>query len=411
MAMITQKELEAKIRDAKANSKEVTLGCGAGVVLQVKSTGSCIFFARYKENDKYKKVKIGGYPKLTLESARKKAQEYIKKVDKSKSEAPVMLPLFKDVKEAFLADKKTVLSSARVANIKTLCKHLSILDKYRLNELTMPCIENELQAYDTSDHNKFEMLKLFKQIFSSSMYKVDTNNSLLLANMTRVLEAYIRSTDNKFKKPAVKGYTWCKAEKLKDLFFSKLDCVNELIRCYYLFVALTASRKGEIRVLKWSWINFNKDNELKLENGYVKIPKEYTKTKHEDHIIPLTAQMLKLLYHVKSLRLSEEYVFSSGKAPICETYIGDPIRATGASNNCSLHGLRKAYSTFMNESVLNTHFDRLMIEESMSHKTQSSIGATYNKYGYYQEIKQLFDYWNDYLVKNQITPAYQELLN
>jgi len=66
---------DAVYRGAKAKEKDYTINDGSGLALLVKSNGSKLWRFIYRFNSKQNRLGFGAYPDVTLEQARKKAQQ------------------------------------------------------------------------------------------------------------------------------------------------------------------------------------------------------------------------------------------------------------------------------------------------------------------------------------------------
>ena len=69
----------------------------------------------------------------------------------------------------------------------------------------------------------------------------------------------LRGSESPFKAPKKIGRKWVEAAELNEKFFMPLKTTALLNRFFYLLLALSGLRFNECRLLRWEWIDFNKE--------------------------------------------------------------------------------------------------------------------------------------------------------
>ena len=117
----------------------------------------------------------------------------------------------------------------------------------------------------------------------------------------------------------------------------------------------------------------------------------------QEHIVPLSKQVLALLQVVKNTFPSDEYVFNNGdpKKTVRDNALIEAIYWMGYKNKMTAHGFRAIAST-----VLNEHgFRADVIERQLAHAEPNQVRRAYNRAQYVPERTEMMQWWADYLEK------------
>jgi len=151
----------------------------------------------------------------------------------------------------------------------------------------------------------------------------------------------------------------------------------------YLFV-----RPGELRGAEWA--------EIDLPNAVWRIPAERMKMR-EQHIVPLSRQVVQILENLKPYTGDSPYVFPAigpRARPISENTLGAALRRLGYnSDEMTAHGFRTLASTLLNEQ--GWHPD--LIELQLAHKERNKVRAAYNRAQRLAERREMMQAWANYL--------------
>jgi integrase len=162
-----------------------------------------------------------------------------------------------------------------------------------------------------------------------------------------------------------------------------------VVQCALKLAPIFFVRPGELRQAEWS--------EIDLENAQWNIPAKKMKMK-EPHIVPLSAQALKILEELKPLTGNGQYLFPSGRSfarPMSNNAILAALRRMGYDKNTITgHGFRATARTLLDE-VLQFRFD--LIEQQLAHTVRDPLGRAYNRTQHLEERRKMMQTWADYL--------------
>ena len=121
------------------------------------------------------------------------------------------------------------------------------------------------------------------------------------------------------------------------------------------------------------------------------------KTK-DDHIVPLSESMIKLLDEIKLYSNGSPYLFPSTKSkntPLSDGALLGAIRRIGYSTEeFTPHGFRAMFSTIAHEK---SNFKYDVIETQLAHRVGGKVSQAYNRAKYLDERIELIDWWSNYL--------------
>lgn len=412
MNFFTAKEVKAKVKSATDEIKKGTctqkrIGLNGGLILFVRAN-SVKYVARAKIKGKDSSIVIGDYEKMKLSDAYNQVKIILEKAKNDELENQ-KTPFFKDYWKEYRAmtDKALNLSIARIRNKNAYYnKVLKVFDNYRLNEITPILVKNLTSQIETSTKNLKNCLNTLIACLEQARIEgiIETNKILGYTNQPK-----FKAINNQ-----VDGYKWASIELLKDQLFEPLKDYPIDYKVYILLVAMTASRPGEIRELKWEKIDFTPTDNAPY--GQIFIPNTETKTKrdseHLDHVIPLTKPLLNILKHYRKLSecLGSIFLFPAKTDPNKPISASQMILPKNISINIDVHGLRKTANTFLVASKFENHFDEKDIDKVLSHKADDKIHKTYNKYDYVRELYRLLDFYDSHIVKNCLPNEFLDLV-
>lgn len=149
---------------------------------------------------------------------------------------------------------------------------------------------------------------------------------------------------------------------------------------------LTASRPGMVVRAEWTHIN--------LDLAFWVVPERNMKTR-EQHIVPLSSQLVDLLRELKEMTGRSCYLFPciGPKNPTMSTdSINKMLRGIGYRGRLTGHGSRHTASTLLHEHGWY-HFH---IEAQLSHK-MPGVAGTYNQAAYLEARRVMMQWYADYL--------------
>lgn len=392
MPKITKLELDKKLKEwtaeAEAKNKTIQKGIGSGLLVIVQKTGKADYFSRTPFQ------KLGAVNKVTLANAYKKVESLKpKKFERKKrSTAPTLKEYFSE----YLEEKAKTLKkgSTRVSNLKSLySRTLTPLHNIKLDDLTIAMVKEKITSTGQTDGNKYNAVSMLNDILNNS-----SENGLITANPLQGL--------NPFRKPKKIHYKSLPYTELKAQFFEPLSKLPLVNRVFNLLIALVGFRFSECRLLRWSWIDF--------EKGIITIPADAegankTQTEYKK---PMARQTMQLLRYWRTITadLNSDFVFSStdsrrSNIAIGETTLREPIKAL-TTREQDFHGFRQNIKTFLGDRGFSPYISEMVL----SHDIRSSIEKTYDRGERIEDIRTASQAWADYLTSEQITKEYAELI-
>ena len=167
--------------------------------------------------------------------------------------------------------------------------------------------------------------------------------------------------------------------------------------------ALFFLRPGNIRAMKWEWIDF--------DNATLAIPAQDMKRSKEGkvngkpHLIPLARQAVAILKELHPLTMLSEYVFPGArttKRPMSENTVNAALRRMDFSGDDHVgHGFRAMARTMMAEQM--TGIDPELVEAQLGHGKSGPLGSAYDRAEYMVQRKLMMQMWADYLDKLRFT--------
>ena len=161
---------------------------------------------------------------------------------------------------------------------------------------------------------------------------------------------------------------------------------NPMTRLLFEYIAHSASRTGEARLMRWE--------ELNGDWTVWTIPAERAKT-HREARKPVTRQMASIIRTAQALQellgTPSGHVFATGKGPLSSNALQMLMKRYGIRH--TLHGLRSSFRTWGAE-----HGERWdLLETQLSHSLGSAIAQAYIRTDLLQERAEVMQRWSDYL--------------
>jgi integrase len=348
----------------------------------------------YRFAGKRKGLWLGRYPTVSLAFAREKAEEarqlLAKGIDPSahrKAAKTALENTFNVVADEWLAGQVGQCSPSTYAKsdwvLKLVRPHLGSMP---IDKVTPQDCINALKRvaglgrhgkprYETTRRTKESMSRVFKLAVATGRCQTDPTASLSKDAVPALglLEhkSYAAITD-----PTVFGG-----------LLRAIDGYDgsATVRHALEMLSLTALRPGELRQLRWMWI----DGEV------VTLPADVMKSRRE-HRVYLSKRAVAIIAEMRELTGWCEFVFPSNrspKAPMSEGTLGAALKRLGYESSHHVpHGFRSSFSTMANESG---PWRSDIVEAALAHGDEDRIRATYNRAGYEPERRKLAQWWAD----------------
>lgn len=371
-------------------SKEYRERDGNGLYFRVRPDGSKSWQFRYKKSDgKWSWIGLGGYPDVSGSLARQKAAELqadaangnnplISKRARKTAELEAANNTFEKLAREWYASKRQGWTDG------TATRAMGSLEKH-----VFPVFGKR----PFTDILPMEWLKLLQRMEQTGIveqtsrvramcreiYDLATTTGRTAHNPLEGLHKFLQS------KP-VENYSHVSPNELPALLRAIRAYPTPDVRIGLELLSMLACRPSELRCASWS--------EFDLDQAMWVIPAERMKRRRE-HVIPLSAQAVKLLRELYSLTGIYPLLFpgrSDHTKPRSNTVFLMALRRLGYEGRQTGHGFRHIASTLLNEHG----FDENHIEAQLSH-VKEGVAGVYNKAQYLKQRKTMMQWYADHL--------------
>lgn len=370
-----------------------------GLYLEITPSGGKLWRFRYKFEGKSKLLALGKYPSVTLKKARELRDEArlkltqgidpaLERRQRKKEQVHKELSIantFEKVAREWWEANKEVWSGNYSATIwrRIEANLLPWIGKLPVNEIEPTLILEQLRRIEKRDAH--EAARRVAQL-SSSIFRyavaagkcprdpVTDIRTALKKVPVRHLPAITDPEDVKKLLRAIDGYDF-----------------SYIVYCALQMSALAFLRPGELRRGTWDEIDF--------QEKLWKIPAARMKMR-KDHLVPLSAQALKILEDLRPLTEGKEnnYIFPAARMngrAMSENTVNAALRTLGyAKEAMCAHGFRTLASTLLHESG---KWDSRVIEVQLAHVDKNTVRGIYNRALYLKKRTRMMQWWADYL--------------
>jgi integrase len=364
-----------------------------GLYLEVQVSGSKLWRYKYRYMGKQKRLALGRYPDVGLAEARKRRDDARSKLDAGKD------PLAERKREKLVAAfnaANTFVEIAREYIDKRVAEGQSEATTQKANWLLEQL--KPIWTFPVADIKPVDLLAALKRIEARGKYETARRCRSFAGRVFRYAVATGRGeTDpssilrGALVVPKVTHHAAILDPKQMGELLRAMDAYagNAVTRLAMQMSAHVMARPGEIRMAKWSEIDF--------DNAVWKIPAERMKMRRA-HEVPLSRQVLTYLEELFALTGPDGFVFPAfhtWRRPMSENTVNQAFRRMGyATGEVTAHGLRTTASTFLNESG---KWSPDAIERSLAHADANSVRAVYNRGRYWEERVTMHQWWSDHL--------------
>lgn len=383
------------IKSAKPKDKPYKMSDGEGMFLLISPNGSKLWRLKYRYNKKEKLLALGSYPQVTLAMAREKrveAKNLISQgIDPSHQKKVEKLTRYQNAENSFETvalewhENQKPSWTERHANyvLKRLeADILPVLGSRPIAEITAPELLVALKSVEKRGALDIahRLLQTTGQIFRYAI-AVGKAKHDISADLRGALQARKKQHFNKLQ------------EKELPEFLQKLDGYDQgfegdtQTKLALKLLVYTFVRTSEIRGARWT--------EFDLEKKEWRIPAERMKMR-EEHIVPLSNQVLKILEELKPVSRHRELLFPNRTKPILpmsENTMLFALYRMGYRGRTTTHGFRATASTILHEKGFNSD----IIELQLSHSERNKVKASYNFAKRLPERHEMMHWWADYL--------------
>lgn len=384
---------DLQIKKLKPASKPKKIADSEGLYLLVNTNGTKSWRLKYRYLGKEKTLSFGIYPEISLQEARNKKIEARKQIREGKD--PSQQKKEQQLKAKFNSDNsfKGVAEEWYELNKHKWTPKHSQRVWGRLENHVFPAIGkrpiSEIHALELLEdiirkierEGKIETAHRILQ-YCTAIFRFAIITKRAKYNPTQDLRGALKP-HKKQNHPTIKiGEV---PELLKRLENHKTAATTKLA---IKMLLLTFVRQGELRQAMWEQID------LKKKIWY--IPAHIMKMR-EEHIVPLSKQVIEILHQLKTLSGENEYLFPTQnkvKHPMMnENTINIVLKAIGYEKRLTAHGFRSLASTTLNE----LGFAPDVIERQLAHAERNAVRAAYNRAEYLPQRSIMMQEWADYI--------------
>ena len=369
-----------------------------GLGLKVMPAGSRAWVLRTVVAGKRREYGLGGYPSVTLASARNRARTMLDQlfagidpaVTKKQAKSALAAQRAKAVNFKTLAEQYIAQHEAGWKNAKHAAQWSSTLETY-----AFPAIGKMLAA----DIDTPSVLRVLQPIWTDKSETASRLRGRIEAVLDFANAKGLREGPNPARwkgnlaltLPAKRKVSTVKhhpAVPVKDMlsFFRALRSREGMAARALEFLTLTAARSGEVRGAQWS--------EIDLAKKVWAVPAERMKAKRE-HRVPLSTQAIKLL-NLLSSRKEGGLLFPGSKQ---KTKLSD-MALTAVMRRMEIdavpHGLRSSFRDWVGEE---TSYPREVAEMALAHTVGNAVEAAYRRGDLFEKRRLMMQDWARFLSK------------
>lgn len=368
------------------------VGHVSGLGLKVAPSGSRAWVLRTMFAGKRREFGLGGFPTISLASARERARSTLDKIyagtdpriAKREVKAALMAQKAKEVTFKNLAHQYIDQHESGWKNSKHAAQWTSTLDTYAnpicggmvVADITTPIILNILEPIWTSKTETASRLRgrieAILDYATAKGLREGPNPARWKGHLALTLPA----------KRRVSPVVHHRALEVKEMpdFYQSLKTMDGAAARALEFLILTAARSGEIRGMQW--------DEVDLVNKVWTVPAGRMKAKRE-HRVPLSNSAIDILKALER-NVKSKLVFESTKAgkPLSDMALTAVMRRMKV--DAVPHGMR---SSFRNWSAEETSYPNEVCEMALAHAVGNAVEAAYRRGDLYEKRRQMMNDW------------------
>lgn len=373
------------------------VGGAAGLGLKVMPSGSRAWVLRTVVAGKRREYGLGGFPTVTLASARERAKAMLDQLFEgidpavTKRQAKSALAVqrakavnFKTLAEQYISQHETSWKNAKHAAQWTstleayaypICGHMVAAD---IDTATVLRVLEPIWKEKTETASRLRgRIEVVLDYAAAKGLREGPNPARWKGNLALTLPA----------KRKVSPVEHHRAVAVKDMpnFFKSLQQREGTAARALEFLTLTAARSGEVRGAHWS--------EVDLAQKVWVVPAERMKAKRE-HRIPLSAQAIALLKSLPTKK-SGGLVFPGSKptSKLSDMSLTAVMRRMEV--DAVPHGLRSSFRDWVGEE---TAYPREVAEMALAHAVGNAVEAAYRRGDLFEKRRLMMEDWCHFLL-------------
>ena len=363
-------------------------GDGAGLCLVVRPTGSKAWVQRVVVNGRRRDIGLGGYPTVTLATARERAAANRVAIadgqDPAADKRKRTTPTFKEAAYTVLE-----MNRPRWKSAKHGANWIQMLERHAMPALgSMPVdridrthvLDVLVPIWTTRQETSRRVRQRLKAIFRWAMAHdyIDSNPAGEAIDGALPAMPIVREHFRALPYEEV-GKALATVEASNASLSSRL-CLRYLV--------LTAARSGEARGATW--------DETDMKGREWRIPGSRMKGGRE-HRVPLSGTALDVLRRARALDDNSGLVFPSALKPgrpLSDMTLTKILRSVGLADRATVHGFRTSFKTWAME---RTNTPWAVGEAALAHTLGNSTEQAYARSDLFERRCVLMQQWGDYL--------------
>jgi integrase len=369
---------------------------GGCLYFRVSKTGARGWIFRFAFGGRTRDMGLGGFPEISLASARDLAEKFRKIVQQgidpidqrraTRAEQQVVAAksrTFDDCAREYIADHEGAWRSAthRTQWTNTLKSYASpVFGKLPVSAIDTGMVMRALKPLWSK---RTETASRLRGRIESVLDWARVHGFRSGENPARWKGHLDQLLPGRSKVQPVKHYAALPYPELP-AFLAMLRERREHAALALQFVIFTASRTGEVLGATW--------DEIDLANKTWAVPPERMKA-GEIHRVPLSRSALAILHRMEAVRIGD-FVFAGAKIgrPMSDMSLLLVLRRLGR-DDVTVHGFR---STFRDWAAERTNFPRDVAEAALAHTESNKVEAAYKRTDFFEKRRRLMDAWADY---------------
>ena len=391
---IMSKLTNVACKNVKPTEKTQRLFDGQGLYLEISPTGGKYWRFKYRYNGKEKRLALGAYPTISLQQARDKTIDARKQladlkdpsIEKKKNRAGALenaSNTFEKIAQEWFEHNESIWSENHARTIRR-----------RMEADIFPKIGN----LPIKDINAPILLDCIREIEKRSAHEVARRGlqycggvfrfAIVTGRGDRDISADLKGALKPFKRG---HYAAMDAKQLPE-FLQALN-TNEArafpqTKMAIELLMLTFVRTSELIKAKW--------NEFDLTEGIWAIPAARMKMRQE-HMVPLSRQVLEILTELQRINGHREYVFPSQRDPrrhMSNNAILVALDRMGYRGTHTGHGFRALAMSTIKEKLGYRHE---VIDRQLAHAHKNTVDKAYDRAKFLDDRKTMMQDWANYI--------------
>ena len=363
-------------------SKTTKLGWladGGGLYLRTRKSGTKSWIFRYERNQKKMDFTLGPLTSIGLAKAREMAAECRLAIIEGRSLDSLFAEkaspkTFRDAALAIIERRQKSWKSDKTS-IKWrrgLIDHCKPIHTKQVQEITIQDVEMIIEPIWYSNNHSARMIRgMIEQALDLATvlgWRSGDNPARWKGRLEHLLPDYM---------PQVKHHSAMPYSNVPN-FMSTLLSSDHRTRFALAFTILTASRGHMVRHATWDEFNFS--------HSIWTIPAHRMKKSDEDHVVPLTRQMISVLPETKS-----GLVFPYRGKGFSENAFRSTLKAMGFEYTA--HGFRSSFKDWASDK---TDYPDETSELVLAHKVGSKVRRSYRRGTGLDKRQQIMSEWSNF---------------